>query len=195
MLWPWRWWTYIWNYNGIILSKPLRIFEFCTYMLFAPSTYMAHFCSFCLNLEKMDSPISFNNPVIWKHKITLLDSDLQKRLIYWIYINFNSNTPVLSEVGHADISRSLLPTQTQWCNQLNYSDVFLICVMIKPSLYKTSIEPTSRYLLWQFSNIFFTDYLIFDNSYSWTATKKLFYMIDVYTDDEDLDYEEETASK
>ena len=67
--------------------------------------------------------------------------------------------------------------------------------MIKPSLYKTSNEHTSRYLLWQFSNIFVTDYLIFDNSYSWTATKKLFYMIDVYTDDEDLDYEEETASK
>ena len=67
--------------------------------------------------------------------------------------------------------------------------------MIKPSLYKTSIGPTSRYLPGQFSNIFFTDYLIFDNSYSWTATKKLFYMIDVYTDDEDLDYEEETASK
>ena len=67
--------------------------------------------------------------------------------------------------------------------------------MIKPSIYKTSIEATSRYLRWQFFYHFFTDYLIFDNSYSWTATKKLFYMIDVYTDDEDLDYEEETASK
>lgn len=150
-LWPWRRWTYIWNYNGIILSKLLRIFELCTYMLFAPGTYTAHFCSFCLNLEKMDVPILFNNPVIWKHNITLLfDSDLQKRLIYYRH----SNTPLLSEVGHADISPSLLPTQTQWCNQLNYSDVFLICVMIKPSLYKTSIEPTSRYLLWQFSITF-----------------------------------------
>lgn len=35
------------------------------------------------------------------------------------------------------------------------------------------------------------DYLIFDNSYSWTATKKLFYLVDVYADEES--YEKECA--
>ena len=115
MLWLWRRWTYIWNYNGIIFSKLLRIFEFCTYMLYAPSTYTAHFCSFCLNLEKMDLSISFNNPVIWKHK--LYDSDLRKLLIYYRH----SDTPLIAS-NIENMRRLIMLISPPPCCRLKHND-------------------------------------------------------------------------